>query len=418
MLAHILFCPVYISIIQANKTVSVLATMYEPIQQAISLRNFTRAYGSKLPQVIVASESVYGVHDNILQSGQQFEAYFMKEMPVITMKVAERRYTVPVNSSYKFGVLYNPRNDDLSTARIGRQFEKAADLMKAVPLPSVVYVGKECTGLGERGEESIKVGTLLLVKGIERHHHSGKANMLKCLKATYNNEAELEEVYFSGKRKGYFSTQESLVCFPLSVLLKHFEVPINVSIYHGDVNALHKKFNDKSAVIESKEISTLTSVIVSLHSTSQCPPSKLLEMHSEISMDFYVSCIEGKEMDELKQKAISLSHSLSPEQAKVIFTLGFENPLQRDLFSPVNNKEWLHEVHSFNDTVYETMVTPPAATKPVASPLVPFAILPQPIVELPSTMGAMKSKGRASKRQPSLDCSHSPQESTIAVQGI
>uniref|UniRef100_A0A1X7TEC1 Uncharacterized protein n=1 Tax=Amphimedon queenslandica TaxID=400682 RepID=A0A1X7TEC1_AMPQE len=155
--------------------------IYEPVQRALSLETIVEKYSTKLPQVIVASESVYGAHDNILQEGQSFEVYFKKETPVVTMKMAGKSFQVPLNSSFRFSVHYNPRNDDLNTARDGYQFESVAGIMKAVPRPRVVYVNKHCTAsLGKGGgEEDIEVGTLLLIQGVEKvKSRFGKVNML------------------------------------------------------------------------------------------------------------------------------------------------------------------------------------------------------------------------------------------------
>ena len=349
--------------------------IYEPVQRAISLEAFVDKYGTKLPQVIVASESVYGVHDNLLQEGRSFEVYFKKETPMVTMKMAGKNFQVPLNSSFRFSIHYNPRNDDLSTARDGYQFESVAGIMKAALLPSVVYVNKHCTAsLGKGGgEEEIEVGTILLIKGLEKvKSRFGKVNMLKCVKIT----DDTKELYLAESCKGQFTTQESLIRFPLTALLKYFEAPITTTIYHGKGNSLHSRCKDKIVVIESKNITMSTSIIVSLGSTSATiqqqhkPLGKLFEVHANISLGFYVSSSNGREMEGLKQNALSLSQSLSPEQVTVLYTLGLEDSLQRDFLSPVNNKEWLHEVQTLSETIYDSAVVIPRATKKAAvSPL-------------------------------------------------
>lgn len=401
--------------------------VYEPVQRAITLETFVEKYSTKFPQVIAASESVYGAHDNMLQEGQSFEAYFKKETPVVTMKMAGKSFQVPLNSSFRFSVHYNPRNDDLNTARDGYEFESVAGIMKAVPLPSVVYVNKHCTAsLGKGGgEEDIEVGTLLLIRGLEKvKSHFGKVNMLKCVKITNDT----KEIYLPESCKGQFTTQESLIRFPLTALLKYFEAPITSTIYHGKGNSLHSRCKNKIVVIESKNITMSTSIIVSLGSTSTAIQQqhkllgKLLEIHTNISMGFYVSSCNGKETEELKQKAVSLSQSLSPEQVTVLYTLGMEDSLQRDLLSPVNNKEWLHEVQTLSDTIYDSAaVVIPRATKKAA-----VSSLPTPQLFLASHDPKMncflsevterKVESYAHSHSDTFNSQSSHQKFTIAVQ--
>ncbi|XP_019860014.1 PREDICTED: uncharacterized protein LOC109588287 [Amphimedon queenslandica] len=257
--------------------------------------------------------------------------------------------------------------------------------MKAVPLPRVVYVNKHCTAsLGkEGGEENIEVGTLLLIQGVEKvKSRFGKVNMLKCVKIT----DDTRELYLAESCKGQFTTQESLIRFPLTALLKYFEAPITTTIYHGKGNSLHSRCKNKIIVIESKSITMSTSIIVSLGSTSATiqqqhkPLGKLLEIHTNISLGFYISSCNGKETEDLKQKAVSLSQSLSPEQVTVLYTLGLEDSLQRDLLSPVNNKEWLHEIQTLSETIYDSApVVMPKATKKAA-----VSSLPKPQLFLAS----------------------------------
>ena len=150
-------------------------------RSSLHLSYLSERYGGLLPQVISVAEAVYGSYEDLLQEGQEFEAYFKKETPAVSMRMAGKTYTVPLNSTFMFSVLYIPiKNEDLSIARRGYNFPTVADLMKANPLPTVVYVGRDCVTSKKksRKEQSISKGQILLIlEAIDKP----KSKTLKCL---------------------------------------------------------------------------------------------------------------------------------------------------------------------------------------------------------------------------------------------
>ena len=348
------------------------------LSEPMLLKEFNKKYGNDLPQVISAQDSFYGIQDDFqldLDGGEEFEVYFKKESPVVYVKTTGIKYTVPLHSTFKFSVLYNPKNEGLGTARRGYQFETAADLMKVDPLPSVVHVGKDCiTSRAMNGREVIKKGTLLILKGIvTEKNRFGKSNILVCVKV---NEP-LKKFYLKEKCKGSFSTKESLLLFPMPILLSHIKLPFTTSIYQNDI--LHPIFHDKTGYIDS-EPTTLESFIVSLvppdalrpimplpaGETLPCTQHRLIEMSSSLPVDFSVVQISKEKKEKLRQKRALVTEMITPENVDLVYTFSLECPLQKSLLLPVNNEDWLHEaVATDSNAVYEPMPIGTTSAEPV-----------------------------------------------------
>lgn len=331
----------------------------ESLSESLLLQELAQKHGNDLPLVISTSGNTE------LQNGKQYEVYFKREATALNVKIALGvcSYVVPVNSTFKFSVLYNPRRDhDLSTARRGYCFSTVADLMKTRPLPSVVYVGQRFSHNGD----TVKKGTLLLLKEIvTEKHHFMKVKRLKCMKV-----GETEDIYLKESCEGQFSTRESLLLFSMSALLKYFNPPISTSMYDCEGRAPEWQFKYKSGCIVSAKPTTLHSFIVSPVSTPLPSPTssvspdythQLIELFTSLPMEFNIVSITQETKAQLNEKRLSILQSIAPENVDLMYTLGTKDQLQKNLFLPVNNSEWIHEIVGIEDkTVYEPIVIPSA----------------------------------------------------------
>ena len=319
-----------------------------------SLKDLTEE--GRLPCNIVVHQTSYGEYSGLLGDGQELEVYFHKLMPIVTIKTTERDYTVPVNTSFLFSVLYNP-TDDLIKARTGHIFNTVAELMSATPLPSAVHVGTECTcntalGSGRGGEKNppsiLKIGQLLVIVGLCTETRFGRnKTFLKCL-ALEDNEST--EVYLKEDCKGHFSTQESLLLFPLPLLLKHVKLPIMTSAYESKSQSLHPRFKNKYAIIEDSPSSLSSFIVSTLHSIEAEPISSstsghLIEMYTTLPLHYDMANKSYQELTQVKQNMSSMYQSLSPRSiTAVLYSTGEVDALQNDFLSPLNNKEWMNEI--------------------------------------------------------------------------
>ena len=321
-----------------------------------SLISLAEEASQSLPCIIVIHQRSYGECDGLLGDGQELEVLFHKKTQVIHIKDAERDYITPVNSSFLFSILYNPI-DDLVTARKGYIFESVKDLMTAKPLPRAVYVGKDCpcsiANSGERGDERstssvLRKGQLLIIEGRLSEGRFGRAKTsLQCLAIDKKDgTTTIKEVHLKEKCEGHFSTQESLLLFPLSLLLEHLELPIMTSVYEKTSQDLHPRFKNKYASIEESSYPLSSFIISNSRSTTPEPPnsssSQLIEMYSSIACDFEIA---HTNVPLLKQKMNVIYESLSPKSiTAVVHDTGAANRLQDDLLSPINNDGWMSDI--------------------------------------------------------------------------
>lgn len=337
-----------------------------------------------LPCVLVVHQTNYGECDELLGDGQKLEVHFKRVTPVIVMKTTDKDYTVPINTSFLFSVLYNP-NDDLAKARRGFTFETAAELMSVTPLPSAVHVGKECicsTGPDSTGGKRsiIPAGEVLIIEGMSTESYFGRLiKMLKCyMLEDTNGVISSKEVYLKENCEGQFSTQESLLLFPLSLILKYFKLPVTTSLYERESQSLHSRFKTKYALIQGSPLSLFSFIVTtpSTESTSYAMDAlgssstdHLIEIYSTLKLSFHIKNTSNEEFVQMKHKMSSMYLTLSPRSiTAVLYSTGLVDTLQSDLLSPINNDEWMNELKlpSFIKTL-KRKKTPPVAPRPSAS---------------------------------------------------
>lgn len=321
-----------------------------------SLISLAEEASQSLPCIIVIHQRSYGEGDGLLGDGQELEVLFHKKTQVICMRDTERDYITPVNSSFLFSVLYDP-TDDVVMARKGYTFESVKDLMTAKPLPRAVYVGKDCpcsiANSGEKGEERsassvLRKGQLLIIVGQLSEGRFGRTKTsLQCLAVDKNDgKTTINEVHLKEKCEGHFSTQESLVLFPLPLLLEHLETPIRTSVYEKTTQDLHPRFKNKCTSIQESPY-PLSSFIISnpQSTTGELPNSslgQLIEIYSSMACDFEIT---QTNVPQLKQKMNTIYQSLSPKSiTAVVHDTGAGSRLQDDLLSPLNNDGWMGDI--------------------------------------------------------------------------
>uniref|UniRef100_A0A1X7U205 SAM domain-containing protein n=1 Tax=Amphimedon queenslandica TaxID=400682 RepID=A0A1X7U205_AMPQE len=337
---------------------------YEPVEppvphfssHPVSLGVISTRYGRNLPQVILAaSESAVGAAQGLLKDGQELEVYFKKETPIITMMMEGKTYTVPLSSTFMFSVLYNPKNEDLSIVRRGHHFPTVADLMKADPLPTVVYVGRDCVTSKGREVKSIPKGTILIIQEIIKMEET---KILRCSKF----DDPSNDIYLDRTSEGHFTTRESLLIFSLPELIKHIKCPCDTSMYNSDGKTLCPMFKDKFATIYDKR-STMHSFIAGHSSTIT-----IVELYAMLPVKFHISSKSDKELYQIMKKANMLSQTLSPDQVtSVIYhDSPTDDSLQEDLLLPLNNSAWLKEINFSRSRVYEplNLLTKASPVKP------------------------------------------------------
>ena len=309
---------------------------------------FVELYGTKLPQVVTVNESIYGVCSEALSEGQHLQVYFKKESKVVDVSLSSRNCVVPVSSQLKASVLYNPHNN-LEKAKEGYYFATVADLIKAVPPPSVVSVGKKWTS-SKDSTLSLQKGQILIVNGVDSFNQKGRK--LNCIDIDSNTLLCLEETC-----KGYFTTQPSLIAINLQLLVKHLQLPIQVMFFHYNDTKSNKLFQNETGNITKEHV--LQSVIVAPTFTERNQyddvPGKIFEIVVSVPINVTVKQISEEDRIKLNIGAQRLAKILNPSLVtEVVLNISpTVNSFQEEVLKFIPENEWRNDVQKINIGEYE-----------------------------------------------------------------
>ncbi|XP_064395371.1 uncharacterized protein LOC135342551 isoform X2 [Halichondria panicea] len=128
----------------------------------MSLCEFVRDHGQELPLRVRVDEGFCGSDERfIISTGDVYNFHFLKKVKVASIADAGGvHFSVPLNSSVKFGMLYNPDNDFRKSIQ-GYSFETVAALTVAKVCPKLVLSKTEC--LCTDPKSSVEANELLLI---------------------------------------------------------------------------------------------------------------------------------------------------------------------------------------------------------------------------------------------------------------
>ena len=312
------------------------------------LNVFVELYGTKLPQIVTVNESIYGVCRGALSEGQHLQVYFKKETKVVDVSLSSCNYVVPVNSQLKASVLYNPHNN-LKKAKEGYYFATVADLIKAVPQPSVVSVGKNWTSSKDL-TLSLQKGQILILKGVDSFNRKGKK--VNCIDIDSNTSLSLEDTC-----KGHFTTHPSLIAINLQLIVEHLQLPMQVMFFNHNDTKSNKLFQNEIGNITKEHV--LQSVIVAPSFTERNQyddiPREIVEI--VVSVPINVTIIQVTEEDRIKLNigAQRLAKVLSPScVTEVVLNVSpTVNSFQEEVLKFIPENEWRNDVHKINIGEYE-----------------------------------------------------------------
>lgn len=108
--------------------------------EELTLSEFVTKYAKNFPLRVKVCKGLFGnTEETAVTAGDIFNFHFMKSTKVVTAETSGLQGTVlsiPVSSTIKFGLLYNP-SDKLEEARKGFRFETVADILAMKTLPKV-----------------------------------------------------------------------------------------------------------------------------------------------------------------------------------------------------------------------------------------------------------------------------------------
>ena len=324
------------------------------------LNAFVKVYGSKLPQMIAVNKSIYGVcSGSLLSEGQILQVYFKKETKVVDVSLSSHNYVVPISSHLTASVLYNPHNN-LEKAKEGYYFATVADLIKAVPQPFVVSVGKNWMS-PKNSSQSLHKGQILIVSSVSKIEKK-----LYCINTESNTSLCLKDTC-----KGHFTTQPSLIAVDLRLLVEHLQLPIQVFFHHHD--AKHYRWFDKEIGMIGKQY-LLKSIIAapkfSKRSQYNDVPSEILEIVASVPINVKIVQISEKVRTKLILESHILAKILKPSLVTEVITNVSQamKSFQEEILKSLPEKEWINGIHYVNTGKYKMLSVAEVETSTKCTP--------------------------------------------------
>lgn len=105
----------------------------------LNIEDIVNQYSEQLPLKVVVSKGVYGMEEKYsLATSDRCVIHFVKRRELVQVHdpMKNSKFSVPVNTAIKFGVIYNP-NNLLSEAINGFTFKYVSDVLAQTKLPKM-----------------------------------------------------------------------------------------------------------------------------------------------------------------------------------------------------------------------------------------------------------------------------------------
>ena len=223
---------------------------------AYSLPELVHKYSSSFPLRVLVESGILcsGTEegDNI-STGERYNIHFLKYTKVVHISTqSSQMYAVPLNSSMRFGLVYNP-HDDLQQALEGIMFKSVAELLETKPLPQIIRVTKSYLG---GANSSVVANEILLVVKPSKLKVVGYP-LLRVYSLTKQKKKALHP-----QCTGHFTTSPKGVSLCLPDILQHFPdtFPLDVVAF-SHTDCLPEQLTMK--VVKLTHSSIETSIIAS-----------------------------------------------------------------------------------------------------------------------------------------------------------
>ena len=308
------------------------------MSRSVTLTELVTQFKHQFPLLVSISRLQNPVGTDIsIQKGQLLYVHFHKEFYTVDIKTSDGvKYKVPLRSSLSCSVLYQPHNI-VTRAKGGYVFENVSEVIRAKPLPKMLYV--EVGYLSSNGEEisSVEEGEILIINGVRSNN---KVKVLECMNINTSEVKYLDETC-----NATFSTKSSHLKVDLSEVIQHLSLPLPVLFCASDDSQLSTDF---VCTITGKSLSQ--SVITSFYDTNiydnDC--QEVIEVVTDALVKVKVNSLSASEKAKLEKSTFDLVKTFSPAIiTEVIADLStpVDTKLQTELFRHVKEDiYWCEEV--------------------------------------------------------------------------
>lgn len=199
---------------------------YYKSSSEMPLRVFSEHHKQDLPLQVVVTKGYYGPDERTsISDGDMFNVHFFKQTKIVKIQDANSyEYTVPLNSSLEFGLVYQLPSG-FKQIDLKYHFKTVADIVQLKTLPKVLRATQSHRGSGP--ESSVEKNDLLLVQEVKTKKRSIKSSkVLKCTVAGTGMKKTLNE-----DCAGYFSVKPMDTRLFLPEIVEHITLPERAFIY-------------------------------------------------------------------------------------------------------------------------------------------------------------------------------------------
>ena len=296
--------------ISSVKSLLTRAPLTSTSQRSLTLQELVQSHQQSFPlQIQVVGEN------GVISKGEQFNIHFIKTSKAVKMTTTTgTNVTVPVNSAIKFGVIYDPANQQQSAMQ-GYGFSTVHEIMSTAYLPPLVYV--QSTYDTSTAESSIQTGEILALKEIGKHRFRGK-NLTCTVVQTGETKKLLENC------TGNFSTAPVDVRLCLNEILQYLTLPLNCLLYYDGPNAHEISNQLPGGVVTIQGQQNVDSLVV----TRISDDIKLLELPLDASIKVEILPSNPLMKSALEDKTLNFYNSFTPASIDSASLLSSETPYQ------------------------------------------------------------------------------------------
>ena len=174
--------------------------------------DYVAMHSSQFPRRVRITRALSNdVNKLSLSAGDSLDLHFTRKMKAVEFVDANKTtFAMPINSSMKISVFYDPFGSD-KMAALGFTFKTAGCIMDLRNPPPVVAVRQSI--LGVTPETSLEQGEILMIQDVRNTYHG---RLLRAFSLTANTEKLLDE-----SCSGDFTTEPALIKMALSDILEH-----------------------------------------------------------------------------------------------------------------------------------------------------------------------------------------------------
>ena len=280
------------------------------------LASLAANYKKDLPLQVVVTKGFYGADERTsISDGDMFNIHFFKHTKVVKISDTNKySYTIPLNSSLEFGMVYKlPPGFKQSNPKY--HFKTVGEVLQLKTLPKVMRATVSYKGSGP--ESSVEQNDLLVLKEVKQKRGLKTSRVLKCIHPGSGMKKTLAE-----DCAGCFTVRPQDLRLFLPEIVEHIDLPQLAILFYGGGNKLdlppHLISSEvKILTMEIEESIVATSILEeeeaqSLRHYENTPSIPLVDIPVDLDIEVAVIKLAEMDTDNLYSETRSLLEKYNP----------------------------------------------------------------------------------------------------------